>query len=150
MIRNMPERTRWYAADLTMTDEPLLLSLVKYRLHKDRALLPPFPEYEEKANLISSYTQDDRQMPILDLDFDHLMVDSSTDGHHHLYINVPMSRMKWRILMLVLWWTGVIEMGNAVWSLRRGANFVRPPGVVKTGPEAVKPTYGWIFKLKDQ
>jgi hypothetical protein len=149
MIQGMQNRTLWHAPDLTMVDEPLLLSLVKYRLHKDRQLLPPFPEFEAQANLVSSYTLDDKQMPILDLDFDHLVVESTTDGHHHLYINVPMSRMKWRVLMLVLWWTGVVEMGNAVWSLRRGANFVRPPQVKKTAVESVKPTYGWIFKLKE-
>lgn len=144
----MSDRILWQAGSLVIKDEPLLKSLLQYRLLKDRQPLPPFPEWEEQANLVSSLTWDGKQKPILDLDFDHLVVQSTSDGHHHLYINVPMSQLKWRVLIVVLWWTGVIEMGNAVWSLRRGANFVRTPGARKTEAEAAKPSYGWLFKLR--
>lgn len=138
----IPDRTYWYADDLGMKDEPLIKSLWEYRLKDDRALCEmPW------ANLISSKATDGKQYPILDLDFDHLVVDSSTDGHHHLFLNVGMSQFRWVVLMLALWFCGVIEMGNAVWSLRRGQTFVRVPGRQKTEEEYVKPTYGWFKKL---
>lgn len=140
------ERTYWFARDFNVVDEPLVLSLLKYRQKKNRRRTHP----SEIPNLISSITYDGKQMPILDLDFPHHHVESSTDGHTHLYIDVPMSKFRWFVLMCALRFAGVIELGFFVWSLRRGGNFVRLPGVLKktTGPEAVKPTYGWFFRLR--
>lgn len=138
-------RTRWLARDFNITDEPLVLSLLKYRQKNNRRRAGT-----GSANLISSITYDGKQMPILDLDFPHHHVESSTDGHTHLYIDVPMSNFKWVVLMCALRFAGVIELGFFVWSLRRGGNFVRLPGVpkAKSGPETTKPTYGWFFKLR--
>jgi len=138
------ERTYWKAEDLSIEDEPLVVSLLKYRQRKNRKQVLD----SSQANLISSKTVDGRHMPILDLDFPHHFEESTTKGHTHLYIDVPMSRTKLFGLVLVLWWCGVIEMGHAVWTLRRGASFVRVPGVEKTEQESVKPTYGWFFKLR--
>lgn len=144
---SQPLREQYYAPDLSIQDEPLLLSLLRYR--RDSRWSVGFQP--GAGNLVSSRTSRGTQMPVLDLDFDHLVVESSTEGHHHLFINVEMSYVKWAVLMLVLWWTGVIEMGNAVWSLRRGANFVRNPGTKKVpGPETTKPRYGWLFPLRRQ
>ena len=140
----MDERTYWKAEDLSIEDEPLVVSLLKYRQRKNRKQVRD----SSQANLISSKTIDGRHMPILDLDFPHHFEESTTKGHTHLYIDVPMSRTKLFGLVLVLWWCGVIEMGHAVWTLRRGASFVRVPGVEKTEQESVKPTYGWFFKLR--
>lgn len=144
----MDDRVYWYAPDLGMKDEPLVKSLVEYRLYEDRQPVRMACDNDPRPiNLVSSRTWDGRQMPILDLDFDHLVVESTSEGHHHLFINVPMSQLKWAVLMLVLWWAGVLEMGNVVWSLRRGANFVRVPGLTKSEEEAAKPSYGWFKKL---
>lgn len=140
----MSERTYWYAPDLSIEDEPLAVSLIKYRQKENRTQV----QDKKAANLVSSRTEDGKHMPILDLDFPHHFEPSTSPGHSHLYIDVEMPRRKLFALVLVLWYCGVIEMGHAVWTLRRGASFVRIPGLDKTEAESVKPTYGWFFKLK--
>lgn len=145
----MTRRTYWYATDFIIKDEPLMKSLLAYRQKKNR--------YRTKGttvlpNLVSSITDDGKQMPILDLDFPHRIVPSSTPGHNHLYLDVVMTKWQWFWLMWGLWQAGVIELGFFVWSIRRGGNFVRVPGTVKdmaNPAENTKPTYGWLFKLKD-
>lgn len=144
------ERTYWRAEDLGIENRPLLFSLIEYRQKKNRHQTVPWSS-REQPNLISSLTTDGRHMPIIDLDFDFHIEPSSTDGHVHLYFDKPISKTKFRVLMLALWYTGVVEMGYAVWALRRGANFVRLPHVKKKpGAETDKPEYGWLFKLKDK
>lgn len=139
-----PRRTKWFAHDLSIKDEPLAKSLWDYRLHQDRIVMP----WGDGANLESSITTDGRQMPILDLDFPHRIVPSATPGHSHLYIDVPMSKPRWVLLMVALKIAGVIELGFFVWSIRRGGNFVRLPGVQKVAEESVKPSYGWFRRLR--
>lgn len=137
------QRTVWRAPDLGFVDEPLLFSLVKYRRSKDRW---PDPD----GNLFSSLTEDGRHMPIIDLDQAHSVVPSSTSHHSHLYLNgAPIPHWRWVCLMTGLWLGGQIELGYFVWSLRRGANFVRRPGEQKQpGPESTAYTYGWLFKIR--
>lgn len=138
----MSKRTFWKANDLSIADEPLALSLLKYNLKKDR-------QEDPMGNLVSSRTDDGKQMPILDLDFPHKIIPSTHDGHSHLYLDVPISRLRWTVLMCALYYAGVIEMGFFVWSIRRGGNFVRSPYIPKrSGSESVYPTYGWFFKRK--
>lgn len=154
----MTKRTYWYAEYLGIEDEPLALSLLKYRQKKNRRRVlwfdtPPWAEstFDPRPNLISSMTDDGRQMPIIDLDFDHAVVKSTSNGHAHLYLNVPISKFRWFCLMTGLYLGKQIEMGFYVWSLRRGGNFVRIPEVSKkTEQEFTKPTYGWFFKLRDK
>lgn len=143
-----PRRTFWYSHDLSIKNEPLIISLIQYRQKQNRHEVDPHTEF---PNLISSRTEDGRQMPIIDLDFNFRIEESSTPGHYHIYLDVPMGRVKFTALMLVLWWTHCVEMGYAVWSIRRMGNFVRLPGTEKQpGAESVYPEYGWIFKLKDR
>lgn len=138
------ERTHWLSVDLGIENEPLALSLIKYRQNKNRWRVDP-----SEANLISSRTDDGRQMPIIDLDFDFHLEESSTPGHYHLYLDKPIPRRKFVALMLALWYSGVVEMGFAVWSLRRMGNFARLPGIEKQpGRETNKPDYGWFFRLR--
>lgn len=138
----MSKRTFWRANDLSIADEPLALSLLKYRLHKDRQL-------DNTGNLVSSRTEDGRQMPIIDLDFPHKIIPSTHDGHSHLYLDVPISKFRWFVLMTALYYAGVIEMGFYVWSIRRGGNFVRSPYLSKrAGAESTYPSYGWFFRRK--
>lgn len=139
-------RTLWWADDLGIANEPLIVSLLAYRQKKNRRRVDGVTEF---ANLVSSRTTAGRHMPIIDLDFDFHIVPSSTPGHMHLFFDKPISKNKFRVLMLALWYSGVVEMGYAVWSLRRGGNFVRLEGVDKQpGPETDKPEYGWFFKIK--
>lgn len=117
----MSKRTIWFAPKLGIEDEPLIVSLIKYKRSEDR-----WPSsVPEHGNLVSSITDDGRQMPILDLDFDHAHVESTSTGHAHLYLNVPIPNWRWRALMLGLFLGKQIELGFFVWSIRRGGNFVR-------------------------
>lgn len=144
------ERTYWCAPDLGIENKPLIVSLIQYRQKKNRTQIAP-ERSDVQPNLISSRTTDGRQMPIIDLDFDFHIVPSSTPGHVHLFLDHPMSRTRFTVLMLALWFSGAVEMGYAVWSLRRGGNFVRLPEIEKQpGAETDKPEYGWFFKIKDR
>jgi hypothetical protein len=140
-------RQTWHVDHLDIVDEPMILSLLKYKHYEDRQ------PSDVEANVVSSDIVGSKlHAPIIDLDFDHAYVPSTTPGHAHLYLNVPISR--WRLFVL-LWGLrvgGVIEKGNFWWSLRRGGTYVRRPHVKKTPEEAaVKYTYGMFFKLpKDQ
>lgn len=146
----MTSRTHWFAPDLSIKDEPLAKSLVEYRKSEDRKRIPAGSIYSSQpANLISSITDDGKQMPILDMDFPHRIIPSSTPGHTHLYIDVPMSNWKWFWLMWGLYQAGVIELGFFVWSIRRGGNFVRTPYSRKSEEETPKSRYGWFRLLKE-
>lgn len=69
---------------------------------------------EVDANVVSSHWDEDKHLPILDLDFDHLYVPSTTPGHAHLYLNVPIRR--WRLFVL-LWG---LYVGGVIWGRNRG------------------------------
>lgn len=145
--RIIAERGRrvWRVDHLDVVDEPMILSLLKYRQYEDR-----HPESDIfDGNVISSHTAEGKHLPVIDLDYDHEYVPSTTPGHGHLYLNVPISR--WRLFFLLwgLYVGGAIEKGNFWWSLRRGGTFVRRRGVWKTAREAsVKYTYGMFFKMR--
>lgn len=148
----MTRRTLWHAKSLDIEDEPLLLTLLKYRQHKNRRQVPRsyfgLPQ-EGNANLVSSITTDGRQMPVLDLDFPHHFEPSSTPGHHHLYLDIPMAKWRWVVLMTGLVVSGVIEVPFYAWSMRRGGNFVRIPSHKKgTDAENQHSSYGWLFKVR--
>ena len=145
-----PTRTHWYSWDLGIHDEPLFLSLLKYRQAKNRRQVLSFQgKFVGTApNLISSKTTDGRHMPIIDLDFPHSYVPSSQEGHGHLYLDVPISRWRYVVLMTGLFVGKQIELGYYVWSLRRGGNFVRTAKTQKTEAESGYYTYGWFRKLK--
>jgi hypothetical protein len=101
------------------------------------------------AQLVSSLTIDGKHMPILDLDFPHSYVPSSTRGHAHLYLNVAIRPWRWRVLQVALWIAKVQEPGYSVWSLRRGANFVRLRGERKRASERGVPvTHGWVRRIR--
>lgn len=135
----MSKRTYWYGFKLNRVESvPMLVALfIKYRHKNDRIQCS-----QDKANLISSRTENDTQMLILDLDYPHHYVRSTQDGHAHLYLDKEISTWRWVIGMIGLWISGVIEFGYLAWSLRRGANFVRPEGVHKS-KEVLKAHKKW-------
>lgn len=150
----MTQRTLWYARSLAIEDEPLMKTLIRYRQHKNRKLTSLTPSIQGGqygfANLVASITTDGKQMPILDLDFPHHFEPSTTPGHTHFYIDVPMSKWRWFWLMTALAYAGVIEKPFYAWSLRRGGNFVRIPNTFKVTEEETRHSnYGWFRRLKD-
>ena len=137
-------RRTWQVDHLDIVDEPMLKSMVAYRQYEDR--MPS----DEDANVVSSHLGDGHlRAPIIDLDFPHRYVASTTPGHAHLYLDRPISRWREIVLLWGLYMGGVIEKGYFLWSLRRGGTFVRRPGVEKTEEEAsVTYTHGFFFKLR--
>lgn len=142
----MRRRKTWHVEHLDIVDEPMILSLMKYRQYEDRQ------PRDSDANVVSSHLVGTRlHAPILDLDYPHRYVPSTTPGHGHLYLNRPIPRWRLFILLWGLYMGRVIEPGNFWWSLRRGGTFVRRQDVKKTPDEAaVKYTYGMFFKIREK
>jgi len=138
-------RERWKKKrPLTFEDEPLLFALLKYKAGEDRE-----PAEGDDWDLVSSRLPDGKHALILDLDFDHAYVDTSTPGHSHLYLNTPISWWRAAILLWALRVAKVIESGFFWWSLRRGATFARRPGHGKNPAEQSSHySYGFLFKLR--
>lgn len=136
------DRERWQADLLAFKDEPMFWALMKYNMAQDRHL-------DASGNLISSHIQGSRKhAPVVDIDVPVRLVPSTTPGHTHLYIDIPMKRWRMMIMLFGLYVGGVLEMGSFWWSLRRGATFVRTPDHPKTASESMKYTYGMFFKLR--
>lgn len=94
-------------------------------------------EVPEAAHVVGSslakLKPDEEQHHRLLLDLDHpaLLLDSSTPGHHHLYVDVEIGDVQWRELIQALAVAGVIEEGYAEASLERGHTDLRLPWVKK-------------------
>lgn len=141
----MLERKTWHVNHLDIVDEPMAKSLLTYRHYEDRQ------PTDVDANVVSSNLPNGKHAPIVDLDFPHQYVPSTTPGHGHLYLDVEISGWRWFMLNLGLYLGGVIEKGYFVWSLRRRGNYVRRPGVQKTtAEEKVTYSYGMFFRLRDK
>lgn len=136
-------RKTWAVDHLDIVDEPMIISMAKYRQYEDRT------PSEVDANVVSSHIVGSRQhAPILDLDFEHAYVPSTTPGHGHLYLR-PTSRWRMFVMLWGLYVGGQIEKGFFLWSLRRGGTFVRRPGVAKSAEETlVEYSYGFIFPVR--
>ena len=107
----------------------LLRALLTYR-GRERRRCSPWDALD--ANAYSSLSEDgSRHSPLIDLDGPHVYRASSTAGHGHLELNVPIGRVRWLVLMIGLVVGRAIEPGYFWWSLRRGQNFLRVPGTKK-------------------
>jgi hypothetical protein len=96
--------------------------------------------HPDDATLVSSFsilTEDGVSvpvpchLPVLDLDYDAHLEPSTTPGHFHLYLDHHVEHDKYMKLLDALADCGLIEWGYAKASRKRGATFVRVPGVVK-------------------
>lgn len=88
------------------------------------------------AHVVSSLRGGDptgRHAVVLDIDHPAWLVESSTPGHFHLYIDVPggIPDHNYRTLLNVLAVCGVIEEGYKEASLARGHSDVRLPWIKK-------------------
>lgn len=97
---------------------------------------PFFPEEREvvhvdAADVVSSETAHGHHFPVLDLDIPHHYEPSTTPGHGHLYLDVPLSWPDYRRLLLALEAAGILEPGYVGASIDRKATFVRLPWVKK-------------------
>lgn len=73
----------------------------------------------------------DWHLPVLDIDIPHKLVPSSTEGHSHLYLDVPVKWDDYVKLLRLLAQIGVLEYGYVDASINKGATMVRKPGVKK-------------------
>jgi hypothetical protein len=101
-----------------------------------------------QANLISSVVGPDfayealgglapkMHMPVIDIDLPCTLVPSTTEGHFHLYIDKEVSWSDYCRLLSAMVDCGIVEEGYYAAALRRGATFVRMPGVRKPLPPA--------------
>lgn len=86
-----------------------------------------------QATSISSQTTRDLSLhkPILDIDLSVKVVESSTPGHHHLYIDKEMSWDDYELLLRALTVVGILEPGYLQASIDRKHTSVRLPWVRK-------------------
>jgi hypothetical protein len=92
----------------------------------------------EDSHLVSSEVRDtDLHMPCIDIDVPIRVVESSTPGHGHLYIDHAMSWEHYDAILQALVAAGVVEQGYYDASVSRGATHLRLPWVRKPQPEAV-------------
>lgn len=91
----------------------------------------------EKGNAITSLVAGDvtKHKVIIDLDIPAKLIDSSTPGHHHLYIDHQMTKEAYFKLLDALVEAGLVESGYVGASERRGYTAVRLPWVEKTQEE---------------
>jgi len=87
----------------------------------------PVPDTDPEANLVSSELQEmpGFHAPALDLDLPARLVPSSTPGHFHLYVDVPLTWRKYRRLLRALVRAGLVERGYYNISKLRRATFLR-------------------------
>lgn len=90
----------------------------------------------DEANVVTSLRQDGKHALVLDIDYEAFLVESSTAGHYHLYLDVPggIPHNRWEKLMTALAKAGVIEAGYADASINRGYTAVRLPWIKKQEP----------------
>lgn len=113
------ERTYWFAPELGDND---------YVTDDKRERVP-----YEKANLVSSLTESGLHAPVLDLDFPATLLESSSPGHFHLYLEREIEWDDYAALLAALAEAGILEPGYVHAMLGREATFVRRPGVFKKG-----------------
>ena len=90
----------------------------------------------ENAEMVSSAVIEDGAATglhtvMLDLDMPVTLMESSTVGHHHLYIDHLMSWHEYRRLLKALTTVGLVEKGYYTAAVRQHATMLRPPWVKK-------------------
>lgn len=97
------------------------------------------------ANLVSSERADGKHNLMLDLDVQHEYIKSSTDGHAHLVINVPIEQKDMVELLEKLQTLGIIQKGFLDSTVDRGFSSLRLPGQDKDDPSENR----WFYDGKD-
>lgn len=85
-----------------------------------------------QANSVSSNIKGtEMHRPALDIDVPCLLIDSTTPGHHHLYIDKPMPWEDYEKLIRVLAEIGILQQGYADVSIKRKRTWLRTPWTKK-------------------
>lgn len=70
-------------------------------------------------------------MPVLDIDMDAVLLQSTTPGHHHLIINTSMDWPDYLKLLDALVDAGIVQAGYRDAAKNRGESWIRTPWTVK-------------------
>jgi hypothetical protein len=87
----------------------------------------------DQAKVVSSEIEDKPgwHTVMLDLDLNSYLVESSTRGHYHLYVDMPLRWREYKRLLRALMKAGLIERGFYKASVKRRATHLRPPWLDK-------------------
>jgi hypothetical protein len=96
------------------------------------------PCVKEEANLVGSLCEDGMHRPVIDIDLPCRLVPSSTPGHFHLYLELPMSEERFLALMAALGTAGVVSSFYSKAVQARRQAFVRCEWVKKPVKEEVR------------
>lgn len=100
----------------------------------------PFVESNVVSSEIADGPNRGQHTLALDLDVPAVLVPSSTPGHSHLYIDVPMQWTQLEDVLTALAKAGVIEPGFAHFSIQRKFTCLRMPWVRKAAvPDGTEP-----------
>lgn len=100
-------------------------------------LLPAPSTSVETAELIGSKIRGStRHTVMLDVDHPVVVVPSSTPGHYHVYIDVPVEHRPYERLLQALSEAGVVQSGWVQAALELGESVLRLPWVGKARGEA--------------
>src|SRR5690242_4058840 len=91
---------------------------------------------EDDATLVGSSTgvitrKGPLHAPAIDIDIPCELVESSTKGHFHLYIDKEITADQYEAILLALYKAGIVQRGFYDSFVRRQQTFLRRPGVEK-------------------
>lgn len=131
-LRQLFERLKTYAVDWKFTFVPAENVVYEPGIDREEADLT-------QANVVSSELRPSwsvaghRHVVALDIDYPAYVVESSTAGHHHVYLDVPggVAHEDYMELLALLGRIGVVEAGYAEVSIKRGHSDLRLPWIHK-------------------
>ena len=85
---------------------------------------------------LAFFDDEDKHALLLDLDVPAHLIQSSTPGHSHLYVDVAIPESRYFALLDLLAECGVIEHGYAGASRAKGGSYLRLPWVKKEDQDA--------------
>lgn len=81
----------------------------------------------EEANLVSSEVGGGMHMPAIDIDLPCKLIESSTPGHYHLYIDKELTWRQYEALLKIMVNVGIVEEGFLKMARKRKATYLRLP-----------------------
>jgi len=87
----------------------------------------------EQSTIIGSKTPGGKHKPMIDLDFGVEVVNSSTPGHNHLYIDKDLTEDQYIKLLTTMVEVGLVQPNVLEALKKRGQTHLRLPGVKKGG-----------------
>lgn len=82
---------------------------------------------ESVAELVCSDVGEGMHLPVIDLDLPASLVPSATPGHHHLYLDTPVTWEQYRAILKALAEAGIVQWGYHDSTVERGFGSVRHP-----------------------